>query len=85
MQKEKNSTIVASNNGVPAAVVNIEKSGDLSEYAKLSDFTKNMLGLVNLVTFAYPIVAMTYSKMIYDCKFMTKPRTRESRISPNVS
>jgi hypothetical protein len=31
----------------------------------------------------YPIIAMIYSKLIFECKFMTKARTRESRISPN--
>lgn len=63
---------------------NEEDTAD-NDYKKLSSYTKSVLYSVDMVAFAYPIAAMVYSKMIYDCKFLTKASTRESRISPNVS
>lgn len=39
--------------------------------------------MTNFMTVVYPLMSFVYSKMIDDCKLVTKARNRESRISPN--
>lgn len=58
---------------------------ETSEFEKLSDSTKYIMKISFHLTLIYPIIAMFYSKMIYECKFMTKATTRQSRISPNAN
>ena len=42
----------------------------------LSDETKQMLRICNLVVLFYPILACAYSKAIFDCRAFSRPLNR---------
>ena len=43
-------------------------------YTKQSEATQTLIAIANVIITLYPIAASVYSKSIYDCKCLSRPR-----------
>ena len=63
---------------------NITKIEGTYKYTETSEETDYLIGVSNLLTFFYPLLASIYSKALYETKCMSKARSSDARISPNL-
>ena len=63
---------------------NITKIEGTYKYTDTSDETDSLINFSNILTFFYPLLAGMYSKALYETKCMTRARSTDSRISPNL-
>jgi hypothetical protein len=63
---------------------NVTKIEGTYYYTDTSEETDKLINISNLLAFFYPLIAGLYSKALYETKCMTKARSSDARISPNL-